>query len=117
MPRKRSLLIATLAVMFMAGEAEAETLDLTCTLAGKADRRPLVIDLGTGLVSNGTGYDARRWAARITDQEIVWDEIFDSRLGHVRNHYVLDRPSGALHGTDLANGAREIASAVCSRNP
>jgi hypothetical protein len=118
MPRKNVLAFAALAVLFMAGKAGAETLELTCTLADTGDRRPLAIDLGTGLVSNGMGYNARRWAARITDSEIAWDEIFDSRIGHVMNHYVLDRSSGALHGTDLTNSsAREIARAVCSRAP
>lgn len=59
----------------LASSASAETLDLVCTLAGSSQTRPVAMDLAAGLVSNGTGYDGRRWAARVTDRDVTWDEI------------------------------------------
>jgi hypothetical protein len=61
----------------LASSASAEALDLVCTLAGSSQAQPVTIDLATGLVTNGTGYNARRWPARVTDQDVTRDEIFD----------------------------------------
>jgi hypothetical protein len=97
----------------LASSATAETLDLICTLAGSSQVHPVTIDLATGLVANGTGYDARRWPARVTDHDVTWEESFDSRIGHSANHYVFERASGALRGTDV--GGREVVSAVCHK--
>jgi hypothetical protein len=94
--------------------AFAETLDLNCLNADGSQSYHVAIDLGSGLVSNGAGYNARRWAAVVSDKEVAWDEVFDARVGHTAHHYVLERASGVLRGTDTAGGGqgREILNLV-----
>jgi hypothetical protein len=108
-----NMAVGIFAMGVLASNASAETLDLVCTLAGSSQTRAVAIDLATTLVVNGTGYEARRWPARVTDRDVTWDEIFDSRIGHSANHYVYERASGALHGTDVSG--REVLSAVCHK--
>jgi hypothetical protein len=116
--RRFSLTVANIAagiyaIGVLASSASAETLDLVCTRASESQTRPVTIDLATGPVSNGAGYDERRWVARVTDNDRTWDETFHSRIGHSANHYVYERASGALHDTDI--DGREVLSAVCHK--
>jgi hypothetical protein len=94
--------------------APAETLDLNCARASGSPAFRLIVDSGTGLVSDESGLSGRRWGARVDDKNITWDEVYDSRRGHFAHHFVLDRATGALHGTDVTKGG-EILSAVCQK--
>jgi hypothetical protein len=93
--------------------ASAETLDLTCRAADGSQSQRLRIDLTSNLVSYEGSLSGRSWAAHVSGGDFSWDEIFDSRIGHVANHYVYEAASGALHGTDAGGG--EIVSAVCHK--
>lgn len=108
-----NMAVGTFAIGVMASSAYAETLDLVCATASDSQPRSVVIDLTMALVFNGAGNDARRWPTRVTDKDVTWDEIFDSHIGHFANHYVYERASGALRGTDMAG--HEILSDVCHK--
>jgi hypothetical protein len=103
----------------LAPGAAAETLDLTCTAPGTSQTQHVAIDLGTGLVRNDIGGSGRPWAAKVTDANISWDEVFDSRIGHTANHFVLDRSTGALHRTDMthAQPVSETLNVLCQKAP
>jgi hypothetical protein len=100
-----------------ASATAADTLDLACNSPDKAHDYRLFIDLASGLISSDAGQGARRWAAIITDKDVSWDEVYDSRIAHVAHHYVLDRATDTLHGTDMAGAGREIVTAVCAKLP
>jgi hypothetical protein len=97
----------------------ADILDLSCATTDSSRTFGLTVDRSTRLVSNQSSYSGRQWAAHVSDQDVVWDEIYDDRRGHVTQHYVLERPTGALHGTNVAGAisGREILSAVCKKSP
>lgn len=101
--------------VIQAPAAVADSLELSCATAGGSHTFALSVDLSTGLVSNQGGYSGRRWARRVTDDDVTWNEVYDDRRGHVAQHFVLERPTGTLHGTDMAGGGSgtEILSAVC----
>ena len=69
------------------------------------------------MVSNEAGGSGRPWAARIAASDITWDEVFDSRIGRVANHYVLERGTGTLHRTDMTRSEdrREAVNSVCQK--
>jgi hypothetical protein len=106
-----TLLVPTAGASF----ARAETLDLACSTADGSRAYHVTIDLAAGLVSNEAGRSARRWAAVVTDKDVTWDEEFDDRIGHTANHYVFERSTGTLRGTDMQSGGsgREFLNAVC----
>lgn len=97
--------------------ASAEILDFNCLNADGSQSYHVAIDLASGLVSNGAGYSARRWAAVVSDKDVTWDEAFDARVGHTAHHYVLERATGVLQGTDTAGGrqGREMLNLVCHK--
>jgi hypothetical protein len=99
----------------LASNASAETLDLNCARAGGSSAFRLTVDPASGLVSNEGSLSGRRWAVLVNDKSITWDEVYDSRRGHIANHFVLDRATGTLRGTDVTNGG-EILSAVCQKS-
>jgi hypothetical protein len=101
----------------LATAASAETLDLTCKATDSAQSQHLMIDLASGLVSNEASSSGRPWAARITGDNISWDEVYDSRIGHIANHYVFDRQTETLHRTDMtrSENGREVVNAVCQK--
>ena len=104
------------AAMFaLGGSASAETLDLTCVNTDGSQSYHVAIDLESALVSNGAGYDARRWPAVVRDKDVTWDEVFDRRIGHTAHHYVFERASGVLRGTDMGSGGREILNLACRK--
>jgi hypothetical protein len=95
--------------------ASAETLDLNCAGAGGSSAFRLTVDPATGLLSNEGSPSGRRWAARVNDKSILWDEVYGSRRGHIANHFALDRATGTLRGTDVTNGG-EVLSAICQKS-
>jgi hypothetical protein len=101
-------------VLTFTASASAETLDLNCARAAGSSAFRLIVDSGAGLVSDEGGPSGRRWAARVDDKNIIWDEVYDSRRGHFANHFVLDRATGVLRGTDTTKGG-EILSAICQK--
>ena len=109
--------LAILALPFLPYAASAETLDLTCTSADSSHSWHLTVDLTSGLVSNDAGGSGRRWAARVTGNDISWDEAFDSRIGHTANHYAFDRATGSLRRTDMtrSESGREAVNAICQK--
>jgi len=102
---------------FSASAVSAETLDLTCKATNGTQSQHLMIDLASGLVSNEASRGGRPWAARITGDNISWDEVFDSRIGHIANHYVFDRQTETLHRTDMtrSESGREVVNAACQK--
>jgi hypothetical protein len=102
------------AFLTFTASASAETFDLHCAGPSGSPAFRLTVDSGTGLVSDESGLSGRRWGARVDDKNITWDEVYDSRRGHFANHFVFDRATGALHGTDVTKGG-EILSAVCQK--
>lgn len=111
---KSGFMATCVAFMVLASNASAEILDFNCTLAGDSHSFRLTIDPTMGLVSNEGGNNGRRWAARVTEKDIAWDEVYDDRRGHVANHFVLDRTTGMLHGSDISS-SNEIANAICQK--
>jgi hypothetical protein len=109
--------IAAAALASPVSAASAETLNLTCKTTDGGQSRHLMIDLDSRLVSNEASGSGRSWAARITGNNIIWDEVFDSRIGHISNHYVFDRDTGTLHRTDMtgSESGREVVNAVCQK--
>jgi hypothetical protein len=93
--------------------ASAETLSLICARANDSAGRHVVIDLTGGVVSNGAGYSAQRWVAVVTEKEVAWDENYASHRSRVSNHYVFDRQSNVLRGTDAAG--HEMLNAACQK--
>ena len=92
---------------------------MRCTAPGSSQAQHVAVDLGTKLIRNDMGGSGRPWAAKITDTNISWDEVFDSRIGHTANHYVLDRSTGTLHRTDKtrAQPISETLDVVCQKAP
>jgi hypothetical protein len=83
-------------------------------LASGSSNFRLTVDSASGLVSNESSMSGRRWAALVGDKDVTWNEIYDSHRGHIANHFVLDRTTGALHGADMADSS-EIMNAVCQK--
>ena len=116
MHRNAGIFVGLAAAIFaLGGSASAETLDLTCVNTDGSHSYRVAIDLESGLVSNGAGYDVRRWPAVVSDKDVAWDEVFDSRIGHIAHHYVFERASSVLRGTDMGNGGREISNLACRK--
>jgi len=101
-------------IFALAGSASAETLDLTCTNTDGSQSYHVAINLVSGVVSNGAGYAARRWPGIVSDKDVSWDEVFDRHIGHVAHHYVFERASGVLRGTDMDSG-HEILNLACRK--
>jgi len=97
-----------------ASSASAATLAFTCTPAIGASNFRVTVDPDSGLVLNGNSQGGRRWAAHVNDQNVTWDEIYNSHSFHIANHFVLDRTTGALHGADIASN-NDIMNAVCQK--
>ena len=111
------IVVTILAGAVWTSGASAETLDLSCMPADSTQVHHIVVDLSSGLVFNDSDRGSRRWAAVITDKDVTWDEVYDSRAGHSANHYVLDRQAGTLHGTDVTHGGtgHEVVNAMCQK--
>lgn len=116
MYRYAGIFMGLAAAMFaLSGSASAETLDLTCMNTDGSQSYHVAIDLAASLVSDGAGYDAKRWPVTVSDRDVMWDEVFDRHIGHTAHHYVFERASGVLRGTDTGNGGREILNLACRK--
>jgi hypothetical protein len=102
------------AFLTFTASASAETFDLNCARAAGSSAFRLTVDSGAGVVSNEGGLSGRRWPALVSDKDVIWDEVYNSRRGQIANHFVLDRATGALRGSDMASGS-EILSAICQK--
>ena len=114
---RNSILTAIFGLALQSPIAVADSLDLSCATTDGSRTFGLTVDLSTGLVSNQGSNSGRRWAGRVTDGNVTWDEVYDERRGRIAEHFVLERPTGALHGTDIAGGSsgRDILNAVCKK--
>ncbi len=114
----RRMVLSVIGCAGFAGASSAEMLNFACSAPDNAHAYRLAIDLDSDLIASDSGQGARRWAAIITDKDVSWDEVYNSRIAHIAHHYVLDRATGALHATDLAHdgSAHGILSAACSKS-